>query len=138
MSSSVTFATAKINGDQEPDWSTLARPGHTLVLYMSVGSIAETVKQLISRGLTPGTPVAMVENGTTGRQRVLRATLDTVAEDAIEARICAPAIMIVGATAGLGEELEWFSADQDVSESKSDHSLLWHRAFKTPSGASHL
>ncbi len=115
LSSSVTFATAKLDGDQAPDWSTLARPGQTLVLYMSVGSVAETTEQLIEHGIAPRTPVAIVENGTTQYQRVLRGTLATIAEDAVEAQVRAPAVIIVGATAGMGKELEWFAAAADAS-----------------------
>lgn len=127
LSSSVTFATAKLNGDQAPDWSTLARPGQTLVLYMSAGSVAETAEQLIEHGLVAETPVAMVENGTTDRQRVLRGTLATIADDAADAQFRAPAVIIIGATAGMGEELGWFAADPDSSGLSSNQVLSWHR-----------
>lgn len=121
LSSSVTFTTARLDGGQAPDWSTLARPGHTLVLYMGVGSIAETSERLISHGFAPETPVAMVENGTTDQQRVLRGTLATAAVVSFRARISAPAVIIVGATAGMGNELGWFSPDADTFARKSDH-----------------
>ena len=97
ISSSVTFATAKLDGDVAPDWKTLARPGQTLVLYMNVGWVADSARQLIGHGLPAETPVAMIENGTTDQQRVLRASLATIADDAVEARIRAPAVLIVGA-----------------------------------------
>jgi uroporphyrin-III C-methyltransferase/precorrin-2 dehydrogenase/sirohydrochlorin ferrochelatase len=126
ISSSVTFATAKLDGDQMPDWSTLARPGQTLVLYMSVGSVAQIAKNLIEHGLVAKTPVAMVENGTTDRQRVLRGTLATIADDAVEAHVRAPAVIIVGATAGMGKELGWFAADPDSPGLSSNQVLLWH------------
>ncbi len=115
LSSSVTFATARLDGDRAPDWSTWVRPDHTLVLYMSVGSIAETAGQLIAHGMDVETRYALIENGTTDQQRVLRGTLATIAHDARKARIHAPAIIIVGATAGLGKELEWFAGDPDPS-----------------------
>ncbi len=127
LSSSVTFATAKLDGDQAPDWSTLARPGQTLVLYMSVGSVAETAERLIEHGIAAKTPVAIVENGTTDQQRVLRGTLATIANDAVEAHICAPAVIIVGATAGMGEELGWFAANPNSSGPRSNRVLSRHR-----------
>ena len=127
LSSSVTFATAKLDGDRAPDWSTLVRPDHTLVLYMSVGSLAETAEQLIAHGLAAETPVALVENGTTDQQRVLRGTLATIAPDALKARIRAPAIIIVGATAGMGKDLAWFAADPDPSTPRPNQDLSWHR-----------
>lgn len=127
LSSSVTFATAKLDGDQAPDWSTLARPGQTLVLYMSVGSVAETAERLIEHGIAAKTPVAIVENGTTDQQRVLRGTLATIANDAVEAHIRAPAVIIVGATAGMGEELGWFAANPNSSGPRSNRVLSRHR-----------
>jgi len=135
LSSSVTFATAKLEGDEAPDWSTLARPGQTLVLYMSAGSVAETAEQLIEHGLVAETPVAMVENGTTDRQRVLRGTLATIADDAVEAQIRAPAVIIVGATAGMGKELGWFAADPDSSRLSSNQVLSRHRDMPISNGS---
>lgn len=127
LSSSVTFATAKLDGDQAPDWSTLAQPGQTLVLYMSVGSVAETAERLIEHGIAAKTPVAIVENGTTDQQRVLRGTLATIANDAVEAHIRAPAVIIVGATAGMGEELGWFAANPNSSGPRSNRVLSRYR-----------
>ena len=128
ISSSVTFATAMLGGDLTPDWRTLARPGQTLVLYMSVGSVAETAEQLIEHGLAAETPVAMIENGTTDKQRVLRGTLATIPDDAAMAHIGAPAVLIVGPTAAMGKELEWFAADPGSSgfESMQDSSCDRH------------
>lgn len=135
LSSSVTFATAKLDENRALDWRALARPGQTLVLYMGVGSIARSMEQLIEHGLAAGTPVAVVENGSTDRQRVLRGTLGTIADDALEARIRAPAIIFVGATAGLGKELEWFAADQDLSGVSSDQIASWHRDMPMPNAS---
>ena len=135
LSSSVTFATARLDGDQAPDWSTLARPGQTLVLYMSVGSVADTAKQLIEHGLAADTPVAMVENGTTEQQRVLRGTLATIADDAVEAHIRAPAVIIIGATAEMGKELAWFAADSDYSRPSSNQVFSRHRDMPILNGS---
>jgi siroheme synthase len=114
-----------LDGEREPDWRALARPGQTLVLYMGVGSIAKSMAQLIGNGLAAVTPVAVVENGTTDQQRVLRGTLATIADRALEAKIRAPATIIVGATAGLGQELEWFAAASDPSRANANGALSW-------------
>lgn len=135
LSSSVTFATAKLEGNQTPDWRSLARPGQTLVLYMSVGSLERTVEQLIEHGLDADTHAAMIENGTTNQQRVVRGRLTTIADDAAKARIRAPALLLVGATAGMGEELEWFLASPAASEPKSDHALSRYPVRPALSGA---
>ena len=115
LSGSVTFATARLEDGQAPDWRTLAS-SQTLVLYMSAGTVAETMTQLMEHGMPGDTPVAMIENGTLEQQRVLRGMLQTMADDAEQAHIGAPAIIIVGATVGLGKELAWFGADPEFHE----------------------
>lgn len=116
ISSSVTFATATLDGDRMPDWATLARPGQTLVLYMGVASLAESAGQLIVHGLSGETPVAIVENGTTDRQRVLHSTLANIVQDGRRAQISAPAVLIVGETVKLGETLQWFTNDAESGD----------------------
>ncbi len=111
VAGSVTFASARLDGDEEPDWRTLARDGQTLVLYMGVGSLGGTAARLVGHGLAAETPVTVVENGTTDQQRVIRGTLASIAEEAAAAGINAPATIFVGKTAGLGRELQWYEGD---------------------------
>jgi uroporphyrin-III C-methyltransferase/precorrin-2 dehydrogenase/sirohydrochlorin ferrochelatase len=112
MSGSVTFATARLDGNREADWATLARPGQTLALYMSAGSIGSSVRQLVRHGLPGDTPVAIVENGTTSSQRVLHSTLTRIEAEAVAAGIAAPAMLFVGGTTALGRDLGWFEAGE--------------------------
>lgn len=135
LSGRVTFATAVLDGEQAPDWRGLARPGQTLVLYMGVGSLTNSTARLIENGLAAGTPVAVVENGTTDQQRVLRGTLGTIAQDAIKAAIRAPAVIIVGATAGLGQELEWFTGVADSSATAANITPPWNHDLPNPGGS---
>jgi uroporphyrin-III C-methyltransferase/precorrin-2 dehydrogenase/sirohydrochlorin ferrochelatase len=102
---------------------------------MSAGSVTETVEQLIEHGLVAETPVAIVENGTTDQQRVLRGTLATIADDAGEAHINAPAVIIVGATAGMGEELGWFAADPDSPRLSTNQVFSRHRDMPILNGS---
>ncbi|MEX2123276.1 MAG: siroheme synthase CysG [Woeseia sp.] len=110
VSGSLTLATAKLDANRSADWQALARPGQTLALYMSAGSIAESASHLIRHGLRGSTPAAIVENGTTSRQRVLHSTLARIALDASTAGTGTPAMLFVGETAALGLELGWFDA----------------------------
>ncbi|HEX7063028.1 MAG TPA: siroheme synthase CysG, partial [Woeseiaceae bacterium] len=75
MSGAVTFATARLDRGANPDWAALVRPGHTLVLYMTAASAGQTAAQLVQHGAAAATPAAIVENGTTSRQRVVAGTL---------------------------------------------------------------
>ena len=117
----VTFATGHLkDGTINLDWPALARPQQTVVFYMGVGGIAEICRQMIAHGLPGSHPAAVVQNGTTSRQRVLSADLDTLAGKVDAAGITAPALIIVGTVVSLQKKLQWFEPGV-VSGNQGDH-----------------
>ncbi|OJV57582.1 MAG: uroporphyrinogen-III C-methyltransferase [Cellulomonas sp. 73-145] len=74
----------------------------TLVVLMGVSVLAELVGTALAAGVDPGTPVAIVEEGTTARQRVTRDRLDAIAGRAQAVGVHAPAVIVVGAVAAPG------------------------------------
>lgn len=111
IATSVTFVTGHEDPDKqeaETDWQALARVGGTLVLYMGVRRLPEIVAALLSGGMDPSTPLAMIEWGTYPRQRVVGATLETAVEHARAAGVVAPSVTIVGDVVRLREEIAWF------------------------------
>lgn len=108
-------AVTLVTGHEDPekdesgtDWSALARSGATLVLYMGVRTLPHIVGELLAGGRPADTPAAVIERGTHPSQRVITATLATIAERAREAKVAAPAIAIVGDVVRLRDEIEWF------------------------------
>lgn len=95
-------------GDTQVDYEGLARFPGTLVLLMGVGRIGEIAAALVAAGKPASTPVALVQWGTTSRQRTLRATLADVARRVDEAGFTSPAVTVVGDVAALEEDLAWF------------------------------
>ncbi|MFC5101512.1 uroporphyrinogen-III C-methyltransferase [Kibdelosporangium philippinense] len=85
------------------DWSALARLRGTIVLLMGVERIGEFAAALLAGGRPADTPAAVIQEGTTRNQRVVRSTLDKVAEEVREAGIRPPAIIVFGPVAGLSE-----------------------------------
>jgi uroporphyrin-III C-methyltransferase/precorrin-2 dehydrogenase/sirohydrochlorin ferrochelatase len=83
-------------------------PGQTLALYMGVAQYAEIAAALIARGYDEHTPVAVVENGTTDRQRVIRTVLGSLGRAQAALEIAPPALLIVGETAQYAERYSWF------------------------------
>jgi siroheme synthase len=96
------------DGSVNLDWPALARPCHTIVFYMGIGAAAEICRQMISHGLPPTTPAAVVRNGTLPDQQTLLATLGTLPERINESEIKPPALIIVGSVVSLHEKLSWF------------------------------
>ena len=112
-----TIATsfAVITGHEDPskehsdvDFATFATGIDTLVFVMGVGHLSEIAQKLIRFGRAPTTPVAIIERGTTPRQRVIRASLDKIATVAHEAGVASPATIVVGEVVALSDELSWF------------------------------
>ena len=82
-------------------------PG-TKVVLMGMERLDDWTKNLIAHGLPAETPVAVVEQGTTGRQRSVAGTLATIAALAAENNITPPALTIVGDVVKLRGKLNWF------------------------------
>jgi uroporphyrin-III C-methyltransferase / precorrin-2 dehydrogenase / sirohydrochlorin ferrochelatase len=85
------------------------QPGQTLALYMGVAQYAELADALIAKGYARETPVAVVESGTTDRQRVVRTALGNLAAAQVAHEIQPPALLIVGETARYAERYSWFA-----------------------------
>jgi len=88
------------------DWAALGALRGTLVLLMAVERVGQFAAALMSGGRASSTPVVVVQEGTTRGQRVLRSTLDKVADDVVAEGIRPPAIVVIGPVAALGDELE--------------------------------
>ena len=108
-------AVAFVTGHEDPakpesalDWRALAAFPGTLVVYMGVRRLAAIAEQLIAGGRDAEQPAAVIERGTFPGQRVVTATLGSIASSAEEQRIRAPAIAVFGEVAALRERLRWF------------------------------
>jgi len=89
------------DGNVELDWSMLARPRQTVVIYMGAETLPLIASQLIAHGLPAQTPVALIENGTTSRERRVVGTLATIERQAARAGLGGPTLCLVGEVVGL-------------------------------------
>jgi uroporphyrinogen III methyltransferase/synthase len=113
LASSVAFLT----GHEDPekpesslDWRALAAFPGTLVVFMGVKQLPAITARLIDGGRSPQEPAALVQQGTLPGQRAVVASLQTVAQVAVDERIKAPTIAIFGPVAALREKLAWFES----------------------------
>jgi uroporphyrin-III C-methyltransferase len=95
-------------GEEELDWPVLAKPSHTLVIYMGVMRALDIQQALINHGRDPDTPFAVVERGTTPQQRLVKGKLSQLADVIEGANIGSPALIIIGEVVELTERLAWF------------------------------
>jgi uroporphyrinogen III methyltransferase/synthase len=89
-------------------WDALARGADTLIVLMGVEQMREIVERLITCGRPADQSAAVIQWGTTPRQRTVRGTLGTIVEDARAASIRPPAILVAGEVVRLHDQLAWF------------------------------
>lgn len=108
---SVRFVTGQLkNRTSDLDFASLVSPDETIVFYMGLHTLEALVDGLTAHGKPRETPIAIVSQGTSEKQRVLTGTLaDIVARQAV-AQLAAPAIVIVGEVVALQEQLAWFGS----------------------------
>lgn len=80
---------------------TLAKLEGTLVFLMGLHHLEKICGGLLRSGKSPETPAAVISNGTTAKQRVVRAKLGKLAEETKKADLQAPAVIVIGETAGM-------------------------------------
>lgn len=108
---SVRFITGHLrNGSADLDWPALASRGQTLVFYMGLHGLPEICRQLVAHGLPGETPVALIEQGSTARQRVHRASLASLPGELAGVSVKPPTLIIVGGVVALHDRLAWFEA----------------------------
>lgn len=89
-------------------WEYLSKGVDTLAIYMGIKNLPYICKQLRTYGKSAQTPIAIIEQGTTGCQRTVIGTLGTIVETAEKEQVANPAMIIIGEVVKLSEKLSWF------------------------------
>lgn len=106
---SVLFVTGHLkDGEPDLDWERLTTERQTVVIYMGLVGLSILCRRLIEHGLSAEQPAAIVEQGTTVRQRVLTGTLTTLPAIVSQADVHAPTLVIIGDVVRLHDKLKWF------------------------------
>lgn len=117
---SVTFVTGHDDKDgREPDWAALAKPGNTAVFYMGLARLEHIATELKRHGAADTLPAAVVAQATLANQRVITATLGTIAAEAARGRVESPALLIVGDVVSLHASLAWFNSATPLEVSQT-------------------
>lgn len=84
------------------NWAALAQLRGTLVLMMAIDKLPAIAATLIGHGKPADTPAAVVADGSTAKERTVRAPLDGIAAAVAEHGIRPPAIVVIGDVVSLG------------------------------------
>ena len=101
-----TGMTAKDN--KFHNFEPIAKLDGTLVFLMGIKNLELITKELIKFGKNSKTPVAIIEKGTTGKQRIIEGILENIFEISKKEKVEAPAIIVIGDVVQKRENFKWF------------------------------
>ena len=101
-----TGMTAKENSFH--DFKKIAELEGTLVFLMGVKNLGLITGELIKHGKDKNTPAAVIEKGTTGKQRVITDSLENIFKTAEKEKAASPAVIVIGDVVKKREKFNWF------------------------------
>jgi uroporphyrin-III C-methyltransferase len=87
------------------DWSALANPQMTLVVYMGLTNAKLITRKLVEYGRSAETPAAAIQNGTLPNQRILTTTLATLTNELKNQNFASPTLLIIGEVVSVADEI---------------------------------
>ncbi len=113
ISSTVTIVTGsneKNLKDALIDWEKIASRSGTLVFLMGARKLQLISEKLMKFGKDPDTPIAVIQWGTTARQRTWTGTLKTIVDTAMQEKIAPPALTVIGEVVNMKPMIEWYES----------------------------
>ena len=108
--SSVAFVTGHEDAKKTKTsvkWKKLATSVDTIVIMMGLSRLEKICKDLALGGLNKKTPVAVIQNGTTSKHRMIKGNISNISKKVHQARIKPPSIIVVGKVVDLSEIVGW-------------------------------
>ena len=90
------------------DFNALTRTKGTLVFLMGIAALEDICKGLLTGGMDPNVPAAVLQKGTTAGQKRVVATVGTLKEEVDRQGIETPAIIVVGKVCSLADKFAWY------------------------------
>lgn len=110
-SSSVVILTAHESIEKKKssvNWNSITKAADTIVIFMGLEQLKNITRKLIEAGLTKSAKIAVIENATSNKQRVVVGNLDNIEKRVRQKKIQSPAIIIVGKVVGIQNKINWF------------------------------
>ncbi|GAG55365.1 unnamed protein product [marine sediment metagenome] len=113
----VTAHESKKEGGPQVRWDLIGADPHvSLIGYMGVTSLPQVVEHILESGMDPKMPAAMIERGTTSRQRVVQSSLDELPQAVEKEGLRPPALFIIGSVVRHADKLDWFGKRPLIGE----------------------
>jgi len=108
--SSVVFVTGHEDPEKKKEavkWKRLAKSVDTIVIMMGLSRIDVICKHLIAGGMDKRTPVAVIQNGTTPKQKMVTGTVSNITSLVKKNKIIPPTNIIIGKVVDLSKTIGW-------------------------------
>lgn len=96
------------DGSMDLNWDTLIQPRQTIAVYMGIAGLEVLCRELIARGMSETMPAALIQQGTTHKQKVYISDLASLPDIPRQHDIQPPTMIIIGEVVKLHENLSWF------------------------------
>ncbi|KFM14880.1 Siroheme synthase protein, partial [Marine Group I thaumarchaeote SCGC AAA799-O18] len=110
FASSVVFVTGHEDFEKKKEdvrWKKLAKSTDTIVIMMGLGRISLICEQLSAGGMEKNMPVAVIQDGTTTKQKMVIGTISNIVQKVKQSKIKAPSIIIIGKVVSLSKTIGW-------------------------------
>ena len=110
FASSVVFVTGHEDPEKKTEvvkWKKLAKSVDTIVIMMGLSRIEVISRKLIEGGMDKNMPVAVIQNGTTSKQKTLKGTISNIANKIKRNKIKPPTNIIIGRVVDLSDIIGW-------------------------------
>lgn len=109
VSNGFTVITGHDQSIEQINWDLFIKEKHTLIIYMGMKNLSKIIDKLSNHGINTETPIALVQWGTTSKQKCVTGTLETICLEAESHQISNPAIIIIGDVVRFHQPLNWFN-----------------------------
>ena len=110
FASSVVFVTGHEDPEKKTEivkWKKLAKSVDTIVIMMCLSRIDIISKKLIDGGMDKNMPVAVIQNGTTSQQKMIKGTISNITNKIKRNKIKPPTNIIIGRVVDLSDIIGW-------------------------------
>ena len=110
FASSVVFVTGHEDPEKQSEvvkWKKLAKSVDTIVIMMGLSRINVISKKLIDGGMDKNMPVAVIQNGTTSQQKMIKGTISNITNKIKRNKIKPPTNIIIGRVVDLSDIIGW-------------------------------
>ena len=110
FASSVVFVTGHEDlqrSKEKVKWKKLANSVDTIVIMMGLSRIDIICKQLIQGGMGKRIPVAVIQEGTTSKHKMITGTVSNISKLVTQKKIKPPSIIIIGKVVNLSKTIGW-------------------------------